>query len=153
MSKTQVTSVGAFSDSHTFDLQSFRGSYRPHYIFLREHRSKGNEERKPYSVYSKRSQYHDERNMKDFPVFWDGSYLYQFLVAIWRSYKMLWLVGRKITYCQRIIDYSNDVCWQRPKYLHLFHGSLKVSAQTLPVKYLRLTGKPWEFIMNALDCS
>lgn len=97
MSKTQVTSVGAFSDSHTFDLQSFRGSYRPHYIFLREHRSKGNEERKPYSVYSKRSQYHDERNMKDFPVFWDGSYLYQFLVAIWRSYKMLWLVGRKIT--------------------------------------------------------
>lgn len=97
MSKTQVTSVGAFSDSHTFDLQSFRGSYRPQHIFLREHRSKGNEERKPYSVYSKRSQYHDERNMKDFPVFWDGSYLYQFLVAIWRSYKMLWLVGRKIT--------------------------------------------------------
>lgn len=97
MSKTQVTSVGAFSDSHTFDLQSFRGPYRPHHIFLREHRSKGNEERKPYSVYSKRSQYHDERNMKDFPVFWDGSYLYQFLVAIWRSYKMLWLVGRKIT--------------------------------------------------------
>lgn len=39
----------------------------------------------------------DERNMKDFPVFWDGSYLYQFLVAIWRSYKRLWLVGRKIT--------------------------------------------------------
>lgn len=57
----QVKELGPFFVSQIKPLKEpslilIHLTYDPHHIFLREYRAKENDERKPYSVYSKRSQ-------------------------------------------------------------------------------------------------
>lgn len=65
-----LASVGAFSNPHTFHLQSYRGSHEstdPITYLIREQRSKENEKRKiPNLSVLKEVNKQDERNRKNF---------------------------------------------------------------------------------------
>lgn len=75
-----LASVGAFSDPHTSELQSYRGSHEstdPTTYLIREQRLKEETKKEsPNFVSPKRSQQPRWEKYERFPIFWDGSDLH-----------------------------------------------------------------------------
>lgn len=128
-------------------VQRLTQKHWPQHIFHQRTQIKGKWKKKnPKSVYSQRSQQTRWEKQEKCPVSWDGSYLYQFSVAIWRSYKMQWLVSRKIITAVKWLPILFMMFADEDQNIYIFfwetvikhHASLKVSLRTVSVKY------PWQ---------
>ena len=103
-------------------------------------------EKSQICLFSKKSTNKMREKQEKCPVSWDGSYLYQFSVAIWRSYKMQWLVSRKIITAVKWLPILFMMFADEDQNIYIFfwetvikhHASLKVSLRTVSVKY------PWQ---------